>query len=212
VADGVAFILQNDPRGTSAIGGAGGSLGVSGITPSWELELNIYVGAGGGMGYSVNTNGGIGPNTLPGSVNFASGDPIGITVYYANGGMALTFTDAVTHTSFSTNLNVGNLTQVAGGSTAYIGFSGATGGSSALQTISNFSFVSLATEAIQLNGTNVLITWPGAISGYALQQNSDLTTTNWVNVTNLDSVVNGLHQVIVPVGSSNAFYRLNLQP
>src|SRR5262249_52549480 len=27
-ADGVAFVLQNDPRGTSALGGAGGSLGV----------------------------------------------------------------------------------------------------------------------------------------------------------------------------------------
>lgn len=212
VADGVAFILQNDPRGTSALGGAGGSLGVSGIVPSFELELNLYAGAGGGMGYSVNTNGNIGPNTLPGSINFASGDPIGVTVYYANGNMALTFTDAVAHASFSTNRNVGDLTQVAGGSTAYIGFSGATGGANAIQTISNFSFVSIPTEAIQLIGTNVFITWPGAISGYGLQQNSDLTTTNWVNVANLNNITNGLNQVIVPVSGSNEFYRLRLQP
>jgi hypothetical protein len=48
--------------------------------------------------------------------------------------------------------------------------------------------------------------------GYVLQQNSNLATTNWVNVTNPASMVNGQNQVVVPVNSSNAFYRLNLQP
>jgi predicted component of type VI protein secretion system len=118
-----------------------------------------------------------------------------------------------TNLTFSTNLNVGDLTAAAGGSAAYVGFTGATGGSVATQTITNFSFVSIPSQGIQLTATNtVVVTWPGVIAGYVLQQNHKLNTTNWANVTNLDSVVNGQHQVIVPVTSSNAFYRLDLQP
>ena len=81
-ADGIAFVLQNDSRGTAALGGAGGSLGVSGITPSFELELNIYSGSGDGLGYGVFTDGNIGPNASPGSISLGSGHPIGITLLY----------------------------------------------------------------------------------------------------------------------------------
>jgi len=71
---------KNDPRGTTALGGGGGSFGVSGITPSIELELNIYSGASGGLGYGVFTNGNNGVNMAPGGVSLGSGDPIAITV------------------------------------------------------------------------------------------------------------------------------------
>ena len=44
-ADGTCFVLQNDPRGTAgSSGGGGGSLGVSGITPSAELEFKHLCG------------------------------------------------------------------------------------------------------------------------------------------------------------------------
>src|SRR5258706_3611093 len=36
-ADGTAFVLQNDPRGTAAIGAPGGALAVSALTPPAEL-------------------------------------------------------------------------------------------------------------------------------------------------------------------------------
>jgi len=212
-ADGMAFVLQNDPRGAAALGGGGGSLGVSGITPSVELELNLYAGNSDGIGCGIFTNGVVGVDTLGNSINVGSGDPIDFTLYYVQGSLALTMTDEINpNNTFSTNLNVGDLTKRLGGSTAYVGFTGATGGSTASQTITNFTFISLATEAIQINGTNALISWPAAISGYVLQANSDLTTTNWVNVTNLPSVVNQQNQVTLPAGSSKMFYRLNLQP
>jgi hypothetical protein len=44
-----------------------------------------------------------------------------------------------------------------------------------------------------------------------LQQNSDLTTANWLDVTNIDTVVNGQHQVVVPSDVTSMFYRLLLQ-
>jgi hypothetical protein len=220
-ADGATFCLQNDPRGASALGSTGGALGVNtnsggtvhNITPSVELELNIYsANAVGGIGYSFNTNGSIGPTTSPGSVNIKSDDPIGITLYYAQGQLSLTFTDAVAASSFSTNLAVGNLTQILGSNTAYIGFTGADGGSTSIQTISNFTFVSIPTAAIQLSGANAVISWPGEIAGYGLQQNANLATTNWVNVTNQTTLTNNLYETIVPVGGSDQFYRLILQP
>jgi len=218
-ADGISFCLQNDPRGVSALGGGGGSLGVgtaSQITPSAELMMDIFGGSGYAFGFNgtdTPPSGATSPNfAAPGSVHFNSGDPINVTLYYANGRLALTFTDAVANTSFSTNLAVGSLPNVLGADTAYVGFTGAYGGSTSVQTITNFTFVSLASEAIQLNNPgDATVSWPGHILGYVLQQNSSVTSTNWVNVTNADNVINGQHQVVTPVNTTNLFYRLMLQ-
>ena len=220
-ADGVSFCLQNDPRGATALGGGVANLGVGGtsgiqITPSLELELNLSFGNNQNIGYAVLTNGltcaggANGNYRVPGSVQINSGDPINITVSYANSEMALTFTDAVARTSFATNLNVGDLTQIVGADTACVGFTGADGASTSIQTISGFSFTSIPTAAIQLQDTNALVSWPAAAPGYVLQQNSDLTTPNWVNVTNPKNLTNGLNQVTVPNNGSNLFYRLVL--
>jgi hypothetical protein len=211
-ADGTCFVLQNDPRGASALGGGGGNLGVSGITPSWELELNIYSGAANGLGYNLFTNGNNGSNLGLGNVSLSGGDPINISMYYVNGQLSLTFTDTVSTASFSTNRFVGDMTKVVGGTTAYIGFTAADGGSSALQLVSNFSFVSIPSETILPGGTNAVIIWPGSVPGYVLQQNANLTTTNWVNSTNQDTIANGFHQVMVPISGRQLFYRLILAP
>jgi hypothetical protein len=211
-ADGVCFVLQNDPRGSSALGGGGGNLGVSGITPSWELELNIYSGTANGLGYNLFTNGINGANLGLGNISLGNGDPIDISMYYANGQLSLTFTDAVSTASFTTNRPVGDLTKVVGGSTAYIGFTAADGGSSALQLVSNFSFVSIPSQTILPGGTNAVIIWPGSVPGYVLQQNTNLVSPNWVYATNQDTIVNGFHQVTVPISGRQLFYRLILAP
>jgi len=41
-----------------------------------------------------------------------------------------------------------------------------------------------------------------------LQQNSDLGTTNWVNVTNAANFVGGQNQVLIPPLAGNGFFRL----
>ena len=214
-ADGASFCIQNDPRGATARGSGGGGLGVSGITPGIELEFSLFTGNGQNAGYTVLTNGLTGASGAngnyhaPGNVNVASGDPISVAINYARGVMALTFTDAVANVSFSTNLTVGDLTQLLGTNTAWVGFTGADGGSTSVQTISNFSFTSIPPTAIQLSSGNLLITWPGATPGYTLQQNPDLATSNWVNVTNTAVLTNSLNQVALPP-VSNMYYRLAL--
>lgn len=41
-ADGITFVIQNDPAGLSAAGGAGGSMGSGGITNSLIIEIDTY--------------------------------------------------------------------------------------------------------------------------------------------------------------------------
>ncbi len=63
--------------------------------------------------------------------------------------------------------------------------------------------------SIFLTATNtVVVTWPSAWTGYTLQQNSDLTTTNWVIVTNVNSVVGGEYQSMFLPEANPHFYRL----
>lgn len=41
-ADGITFILQNDPNGSSAIGSNGEGLGAKGITNAVAIEFDTY--------------------------------------------------------------------------------------------------------------------------------------------------------------------------
>jgi hypothetical protein len=40
--DGIALVWQNDPRGSAALGEAGGGLGYGGITPSVDVEFDVF--------------------------------------------------------------------------------------------------------------------------------------------------------------------------
>jgi hypothetical protein len=43
--DGFAFLWENDPRGTAALGGNGGGIGYSGITPSVDVQFDVQANA-----------------------------------------------------------------------------------------------------------------------------------------------------------------------
>ena len=67
--------------------------------------------------------------------------------------------------------------------------------------------------AIELvSPSSALISWPAPSTGYVLQQNTSLTTTNWVAVTNPPMVVNGEMQITVSPTVGNRYYRLKYQP
>jgi hypothetical protein len=210
LADGITFCLQNDPRGAAATGSGGGDLGYTGITPSVALEFNIYPGNGfGGSGYAFGENGLIGQTTSPGSVILTNG-PVDVSIHYADGQMALSLSNEVSEAAFSTNIVVGDITQVLDSDTAYVGFTGSYGGDHSTQTIQNFQFISIPPQDIGMAKGNAVIIWPGAVIGYALQENSSLTTTNWVNVPNAVVLTNGVYMVTVPLGNGPEFFRLAL--
>ena len=206
-ADGTVFVLQNAAAGTAALGGAGGSLGYSGITPSFGIEFNIY--SGNTVGIALRTNGVTGKPYSPTTpLNIASGDLIDVTVQYANGNLQLTLQDSTAGTSFTTNLVI-DLPSVLGADTAYVGFTGGSGATVATQQVSNFAYIPYPTLSAQLNG-NLLLSWPASIGGYNLQARSSLSSGSWLDSGAPVNVVNGQNQVqITPTGSAN-FFQLNL--
>jgi hypothetical protein len=71
------------------------------------------------------------------------------------------------------------------------------------------SKIDLPTLSIRLMATNtVVVTWPETFSGYTLQQNPNLKTTNWVDATNPVTVVSNEFEVIIPPLMGQQFYRL----
>jgi hypothetical protein len=219
-ADGTTFCIQDSEAGTSALGGGGGDLAYYGITNSAALELNLYSGAHGGSGFQFGTNGMTPDAAVPTApympvspVNLNSGDPINVWLYCLGGTAYVLLTDTTTSASFSTTLNVGPLRNAIGADTAYIGFTGATGGDESSQMVSNFrfSYTTAATLSVGKNGTNVVLSWPVSVATFFKLQQSSAVTGPYTNVVT-QPVVSGLqNQVTVPATGAGQFYRLDLQ-
>ena len=222
LADGVAFCIQNDPRGAAALGLGGGDLGYGpttypGIMNSVALEMDIYVNGGvGSVGFG--TNGSIGPygtitNETP-SLLITNGDVISNFVTYNGTSLAVTMTDVTEGSTnygatFSTNANI-NLASVLGTNVAYVGFTGGDGASKSIQQIGNFSFVSLPLLSAQAAGANLVLSWPAAIGSFMLQQSPVLgPAANWTPVAATPALGNGnTLQVTLPATGTSTFYEL----
>jgi autotransporter-associated beta strand protein len=149
-ADGVTFTLQNDPRGSTALGDSGGAFGYGGgaaITRSGAVEFNIYDGAGRGTAFGM--NGSVPGNMGTGNVDISNGDPIQVNLSYDGVGRTLqeTLTDLNNSSTFTTTYYGIDFQQLVGGTSAYVGFTGGTGGANANQTVGNFNFSSNAFTA-----------------------------------------------------------------
>jgi fibronectin-binding autotransporter adhesin len=149
-ADGIAFVLQNDPRGAAAVGSGGNSLAYQGaagsglsIVNSAAAQFELF-GANSGVAFGSGGNiANIAPyqSTSPVALDQA----INVTLVYNGPAQTLTETlvgaDTTTFTTTFTGIDYAALTNAAAnGNTAYIGFTGSTGGISATQMISNFSY------------------------------------------------------------------------
>jgi predicted alpha-1,2-mannosidase len=135
-ADGVAFVVENDPRGAAAMGDSGGALGYGGTNPITK-SIAIRLGIFGGSSESVATNGvpeSYG-DTVP--VDLRSGHPIRVTIDYDGATVQETIKDETTGAIFR---EIHALT-FAGGS-AYVGFTGASGDATARQVVTDFTFTS----------------------------------------------------------------------
>jgi large repetitive protein len=163
LADGVTFMLQN--QGPTALGSGGGGLGMAGITPSAEVELNVF--SAHVIGTAFETDGANSQVYMStGAVNLASGDPIGVVLTYNGTTLTETLTDLTTTATFSTSYTT-NLQSVLGLSAGLVGFTGATGDGESVQTITNFSFTGTSTTLTGTSG-NAITGVEGSSTGTVL--------------------------------------------
>jgi hypothetical protein len=165
-ADSLSFVMQNDPRGLSALGAGGGGGGYQGITRSLAIKFDIWTN-----NTHVPTTGlfinGQSPATSdqnpPGSQDIAlpddilrSGHPLQITISYDG---TSNLTEMVVDTTnpsvtFSHTYTNVNLAQLFGGNAAYVGFTAGTGGATAVQDILNWTGTFQQADTVVINFPN----------------------------------------------------------
>jgi hypothetical protein len=141
-ADGMTFAIQGE--NVWALGDPGGGLGYQGITNSVAVKFDLYNNSGEGSDSTgLYTDGAI--PTVPSvdlsstAINLHSGDIMNAQMVYDGTNLTLTLTDTVTNGTVTEVFPV-NIPSIVGGSTAYVGFTGATGGLTATQNVLSWTY------------------------------------------------------------------------
>jgi hypothetical protein len=113
-----------------------------------------------------------------------------------------------TWVSASTGSHGNNLISSADGNALY----SYNGGPLAASDGGIYSSFSIASPTLNASprSTNIIISWTIPSTNFFLEQNSDLTTTNWSLVTNTQvlNFINLQNQVMLPLSAGNVFFRL----
>jgi hypothetical protein len=141
-ANGFTFCIQN--AGATALGGNSAGLGYQGIPTSVAVKFNFYDYQNeGGNSTGVYTNGEapVLPTVdiTPSGIQLNSGDSIQAQIAYDGTTLVLNLLDLVTQARFTMSQAI-NIPQVVGGNTAYVGFTGGTGGLTASQKILTWTY------------------------------------------------------------------------
>ena len=141
-ADGITFTIQNN--GPTALGGDAGGLGYTGMPHSVAIKFDLYNNVGEGpdsTGLYVN---GAAPSipsiNLTGTgIDLHSGDFFNATIVYDGNNLSLTLTDALTLATWS-HVWMINIPTTVGSNTAYVGFTGGTGGLTSSQKLTYWTY------------------------------------------------------------------------
>jgi hypothetical protein len=174
--NGITFAIQG--VGPTAIGTAGAGLGygagalggTGGIPTSVAVKFDLYNSGGEGTNSTGLYTNGVAPitpaTTLGGGVNLHSGDIMQVQITYDGTTLTMTITDTTTPSETYTISWPINIPATVGGNTAYVGFTGGTGGATALQQIVNWTYsvtpvsdfslsVSPSSQSVTLGGNAV---------------------------------------------------------
>ncbi|MBP5511015.1 MAG: DUF2341 domain-containing protein [Kiritimatiellae bacterium] len=212
-ADGFTFFLHNGASALDALGATGGALGVSGITPSVGAAYNIHQTDSAGW---ISNGSKTGLNTALGGISIQGGVDVCVT-YDGEGTLVQHIYSGNKFVAFTNNVN---LLTALGASTAWIGFSGATGGSVCDQRITNFRFSQADTAAgvFDISPSNETSKWRiiqnavyEPIDGKPAFRVTDSTTYQTGAVTRLERVyvgapfkIRGTYHFTHPASGSSA--------
>jgi hypothetical protein len=140
--NGFTFTIQN--IAPTALGGDSAGLGYQDIQKSVAIKFNFYNYQNEGSDSTgVYTDGEppVLPSTdiSPSGIQLGSGDSIQAKITYDGTNLTLNLLDLVTNDTFTMTQAI-NIPQTVGGNTAYVGFTGSTGGLSASQKILTWTY------------------------------------------------------------------------
>ena len=141
-ADGMTFVIQGN--NIWSLGDPGGGLAYQGIANSVAVKFDLYNNAGEGSDSTGIYTGGAAP-TVPSVdlsstvINLHSGDTMGVQMVYNGTTLTMTLTDTVTNATVTEVFTV-NIPSAVGGNTAYVGFTGSTGGETATQNVLSWTY------------------------------------------------------------------------
>ena len=148
-ADGFTFTIQNSD--VTALGSPGAGLGygkfstmTASIPKSVAIKFDLFNNSGEGANSTgIYTNGAsptVPATTLGGGVNLHSGDMFQVQMRYDGTTLTMTILDlTVPANTFTTSFTV-NIPSIVGGTNAFVGFTGGTGGQTATQEILNWTY------------------------------------------------------------------------
>jgi hypothetical protein len=146
-ADGMTFTIQGVAN--TALGGSGGGLGYAGIAKSVAIKFDLYNNAGEGSNSTGLYTNGAQPNAVN-SVNLTgtgidlhSGHVFNVSMVYNGTTLQVTIKDTVTLATATQSYTV-NIPTIVGANTAFVGFTGGTGGLTAVQTVLNWTYTESA--------------------------------------------------------------------
>ncbi|HEX4086950.1 MAG TPA: fibronectin type III domain-containing protein [Chthoniobacteraceae bacterium] len=176
LADGFTFAIQRS--GTNALGGTGGSYGFGGISNGVAVDFGLYGGSYTGL------YGGTVYNLAANSISYGSGDVMRVNLTYNGATLTETITDETTKAVFTQNYTI-NIPATVGGTTAYVGFTGATGGYNSNQSILDWVYTGLPLPPTNLaaapsTDTEVALNWTNSAAddfGYEIDRANDSAFT-----------------------------------
>jgi Chitobiase/beta-hexosaminidase C-terminal domain/Legume lectin domain len=144
--NGFTFTIQN--MGPTALGGNSAGLGYQDITKSVAIKFNFYNYNGEGAdstGVYTNGQAPVLPTVdiSPSGIQLGSGDSIQAQVSYTGLTLTLKLLDLVTNKTFTMSQAI-NIPQIVGANTAYVGFTGGTGGLSSSQKLISWTYTTQA--------------------------------------------------------------------
>jgi hypothetical protein len=172
-ADGFTFTIQN--AGPTALGSLGGGLGYTHIGDSVAIKFDLYNNSGEGSDSTGLFVDGAAPTTPAinlGAINLHSADVMDAHLTYDGTTLTLTLTDLMTNATFTQPFTI-NIPSTVGGSTAYVGFTGGTGGESATQQILSWSYeptlVPYEPTSFPSGTTSVALNGSAALTGATIE-------------------------------------------
>jgi hypothetical protein len=145
-ANGFTFTIQD--MGPTALGGDSAGLGYQDIQKSVAIKFNFYNYESEGSdstGFYTDGEPPVTPTVdiSPSGIQLNSDDGITATVTYDGTTLTLNLVDGVTNDKFTYSQAI-NIPQTVGGNTAYVGFTGGSGGLSASQKITSWTYTTQA--------------------------------------------------------------------